>query len=170
MHVFEGDFTIEMDKVKLVDPVLSLWAHAYVAKDDLYQLVEKHRAAIFPRAYFEDLVEILEAEIDKGHGGNSTETSDSSFGEVSTYHKVQKVQTRRKMSLEMRAEASTSRDLNMQAEASRSRSVSPLKTGSVIAALARSAGAWSTGGSSSSAALRSTVSVSVLPDQAQHSI
>jgi len=68
VHVFEGDFTVDSDRLYLVDTVCGIWAHALrtQAPDSamLFELVGKHRASIFPKAYFKDLIEILEARID----------------------------------------------------------------------------------------------------------
>lgn len=67
IHVFEGDFTVEADKLALVDTVCGVWAHALRSKSEdgkqLVKLVMDHRESIFPTSYFGDLVDILEDKI-----------------------------------------------------------------------------------------------------------
>lgn len=68
IHVFEGDFTVIDDKYALVDTVCGVWAHALRSRaddaKDLRKLVQEHKASIFPKEFFGDLIEILESKID----------------------------------------------------------------------------------------------------------
>lgn len=63
--VFEGEFTLESDKPKLVDAVLGLWALAlhYQHRPEqrrIVELVRAHREAVFPAQFFGSLVGLLE--------------------------------------------------------------------------------------------------------------
>jgi hypothetical protein len=61
IHVFGGEFTLEEDKLKLVDVVLGLWwrsltlpkAERSPSHAELHELVRQHRAAVFPAVLFE---------------------------------------------------------------------------------------------------------------------
>ena len=84
--MFDGDFTVESDKERLVDTVLGLWAHSLVkrhetttsnpAREDsasteqhkmIFELVEKlGKEAVFPASYFGNMVELLEEKIVRG--------------------------------------------------------------------------------------------------------
>jgi len=68
IHVFEGDFTNPDDKYALVDTVCGVWAHALRSKSSdsamLIELVRNNRDSIFPRAYFSNLIGLLEERID----------------------------------------------------------------------------------------------------------
>lgn len=68
VHVFAGEFTNVEDKKSLVDTVCGVWAHALRMKSAdshlLNELVQKHKATVFPQEYFGDLIEIMEARID----------------------------------------------------------------------------------------------------------
>lgn len=64
--VFEGNFTIESDKLRISDTVLGLWSKAVIERKDsetsfLYDIVDKERSRVFPAAYYpraqQDLVE-----------------------------------------------------------------------------------------------------------------
>jgi len=97
VNVFQGDFTHESDKALLVDVVLGLYGLAVVATLDpsvasrrgksscaphsssreLIELIAERRCLIFPRQYFGDLIERLEAELEAGSSRGR-----SSFGET----------------------------------------------------------------------------------------
>jgi len=66
-HVFDGEFTVDADKIKLVDTVLGLYAHALRFEDNdskiIQKLVLENKASVFPPQYFDDLVELLEQNI-----------------------------------------------------------------------------------------------------------
>jgi hypothetical protein len=85
MCVFDGEFTVESDKEKLVDTVMGLWAQAktiqklagprmssvQTARSSLLSesldFVETHRRSIFPPAYFsEDMINQLEEMVNRG--------------------------------------------------------------------------------------------------------
>jgi len=91
VHVFQGDFTQEGDKKILVDTVCGVWAHALRSKAKesamLVELVAKHKATIFPKEYFEDLIEIMEERIESlqfedqvAHGNLPPELAASDWG------------------------------------------------------------------------------------------
>eukprot|EP00316_Scyphosphaera_apsteinii_P017499 CAMPEP_0119333712 /NCGR_PEP_ID=MMETSP1333-20130426/85803_1 /TAXON_ID=418940 /ORGANISM="Scyphosphaera apsteinii, Strain RCC1455" /LENGTH=178 /DNA_ID=CAMNT_0007343845 /DNA_START=1 /DNA_END=534 /DNA_ORIENTATION=- len=69
IHVFKGDFTCAEDKPKLVDTVIGLWTHALKHHDTseqvkvVYDLIIANKASVFPQAYFGDLIELLEDNI-----------------------------------------------------------------------------------------------------------
>jgi hypothetical protein len=64
IFVFEGDFTVEEDKDKLVNVVLGLWSlvdadtEGSETVDSLHELVQAHRDRVFPRRYFGKLIEV----------------------------------------------------------------------------------------------------------------
>ena len=69
MQVYSGTFTIDEDKVKLVDCMLTLWVRllrrcnrSSDAKA-LYELVCKDRRAIFPPTFFGELPMLLETRV-----------------------------------------------------------------------------------------------------------
>ena len=91
VHVFQGNFTQEGDKKILVDTVCGVWAHALRSKAKesamLVELVAKHKATIFPKEYFEDLIEIMEERIESlqfedqvAHGNLPPELAASDWG------------------------------------------------------------------------------------------
>jgi len=67
IHVFDGEFTVDADKLKLVDTVLGLYAHALRFEDEdskiIQKLVLENKASVFPPKYFDDMVELLEQNI-----------------------------------------------------------------------------------------------------------
>jgi len=78
IHVFEGDFTDPADKQKLVDTSIGLWAHTMMEHQNLltsstkrdqgpdetvYSLIQQHKSTVFPKAYFGDLVDMLESNL-----------------------------------------------------------------------------------------------------------
>lgn len=94
LQVFEGTFSYEEDKLKLVDTVLGLWAHAFVDKDDVFQAVSERKSAIFPEKYFGDLVEILEEELTK-RGARLDGGLDGDPEEMSTRTKLNKLKVKK---------------------------------------------------------------------------
>jgi len=60
IRVFDGEFTMESDKAKLVDTMLALWASVLYNQDSadnrqLVQLVNAHKAEVFPTEFFGDV-------------------------------------------------------------------------------------------------------------------
>ena len=62
VYVFEGQFTVNADKAKIVDTVLGLWSICLEVQGELLALVNVDRARTFPTEYFGDLPDLLEAE------------------------------------------------------------------------------------------------------------
>jgi hypothetical protein len=91
--VFEGDFTDEADKPKIVDIVLGLWAQALTnenatCNEFLAQIVQRKKNQVFPTCYFDGLVEKLEKFIANGEGIEPVKHSTSYnevLGEVASY-------------------------------------------------------------------------------------
>jgi hypothetical protein len=68
IQVFQGDFTVEADKYSLVDTVMGLWYVALLNENHadltmLKQLVEDNKANVFPKEYFQNYIEKLEAKV-----------------------------------------------------------------------------------------------------------
>ena len=63
VFVFEGEFTVNADKAKIVDTVLGLWALCLSRKGELLDRVNAESDRAFPREYFGDLPALLEAQI-----------------------------------------------------------------------------------------------------------
>lgn len=63
VFVFEGEFTANADKAKIVDTVLGLWALCLSNKGDLLVRVTDEYARTFPRHYFGEMPALLEQEI-----------------------------------------------------------------------------------------------------------
>ena len=71
--VFSGEFTVESDKERLVDTCLGLWAIAHVQREQphmrtIYELISAHKARVFPKEYFDDLIPLLEQQIGETPG------------------------------------------------------------------------------------------------------
>jgi len=66
IRVYQGNFTVDADKSKLVDTMLSFWGyllknrHSSGGHQELYELVEEHKEEVFPKEYFGDLIQLLE--------------------------------------------------------------------------------------------------------------
>ena len=65
IRVFDGEFTIDSDKMKIVNIVLGLWAHTNLEllkgnTSTIAKLILDNREAVFPREYFFHLVDILD--------------------------------------------------------------------------------------------------------------
>jgi hypothetical protein len=65
IKVFQGDFTVEADKYKLVDTVMGLWYVALLNESHadnslLKKLVQENKDEVFPSLYFENYIELLE--------------------------------------------------------------------------------------------------------------
>ena len=68
IRVVEGDYSVESDKVNQVDPVLGLWCYAIKNKGrdnsgktaKLYDSVMRYKDKVFPKALFDDLVDLLD--------------------------------------------------------------------------------------------------------------
>ena len=68
IRVFEGDFTVGADKLRLVNVVLGLWARVVQKRNEpamrrLYDEVCAARDAVFPAAHFRELPQMLEASV-----------------------------------------------------------------------------------------------------------
>lgn len=63
VYVFEGQFTVNADKAKIVDTVLGLWSICLETQGELLVLVNADRARTFPKEYFGNLPDLLEEEI-----------------------------------------------------------------------------------------------------------
>jgi len=71
IHVFDGQFTVDSDKIKLVDTVLGLYAHALLSHQEgkrdgevmIIDEIKKNKATIFPTEFFEHLIPLLEESI-----------------------------------------------------------------------------------------------------------
>lgn len=83
IRVFNGDFTVDTDKQKLVPTILSLWAtvlHNFHMGNDVvgsYELVKAHYTDVFPPEQFGALLGLLEARI-AGQYPDDHETSTAS--------------------------------------------------------------------------------------------
>uniref|UniRef100_A0A7S1FAU5 Tyrosine-protein kinase ephrin type A/B receptor-like domain-containing protein n=1 Tax=Noctiluca scintillans TaxID=2966 RepID=A0A7S1FAU5_NOCSC len=68
INVFDADFTVESDKLKLVDTVIGLWWLGRTLRLDgeLIRLIEEHKNSVFPKKYFGNLIEMLEVFCDAG--------------------------------------------------------------------------------------------------------
>jgi len=65
IRVYQGNFTVDSDKSKLVDTMLSFWSYLLKHRDsadhrELFDLIEEHKEEVFPKEYFGDLIELLE--------------------------------------------------------------------------------------------------------------
>ena len=74
--VFEGHFTVEEDKLALVDTVLGLWSKAlstsqHGATGRLAEMVSSRMDRVFPPAYFGNLPTVLERLLREEKGGKA---------------------------------------------------------------------------------------------------
>ena len=82
MFVFEGDFTVNSDKDRIVDTVLGLWSLILSRKESsfevqlIYSRINTERSRIFPKEYCSELCRLLEEEM--GHTPEVL-TEDTSF-------------------------------------------------------------------------------------------
>ena len=68
IRVVEGEYTVEADKKNQVDPVIGLWCYAIKNKGDgktgktrkIFDAVMRAKQHVFPKALFEDLVDMLD--------------------------------------------------------------------------------------------------------------
>jgi hypothetical protein len=70
IRVFDGDFTVDSDRDCLVDTVMGLWYVALLNEKhadnrELKDLVEKDKERVFPKSYFFDYIETLEAQVNE---------------------------------------------------------------------------------------------------------
>uniref|UniRef100_A0A7S4EWI0 Uncharacterized protein n=4 Tax=Chrysotila carterae TaxID=13221 RepID=A0A7S4EWI0_CHRCT len=68
VHVYDGEFACDSDRVNLVDTVIGLWSLALLHRDSaerekVISLVQEHRESVFPVKYFGSLLEILERDV-----------------------------------------------------------------------------------------------------------
>ena len=76
-NVFGGEFAVESDKARLVEPILGLWAMVLAGRHDvtkdLYHLLWQDASAAFPRALFGELPYMLHASVvTQRHSGGSS--------------------------------------------------------------------------------------------------
>ena len=64
LFVFEGDFSVSADKLKIVDTVLGMWSLVLAHKGDLLERVNAERGRTFPAEYFGGLADLLEEDPD----------------------------------------------------------------------------------------------------------
>ena len=95
-NVFGGEFAVESDKVRLVEPILGLWGMVLAGRHDvtkeLYHLLWQDASAVFPPALFGDLPHMLHASVTHQHSGGgpagpaalqrSVEETHESFGVI----------------------------------------------------------------------------------------
>lgn len=78
-RVFEGDFSNESDKWKLVVPMLELWARVVryrkvsASIENLHTLISRHRNEVFPREYFRDMPELIQKLVNSEAANTATD-------------------------------------------------------------------------------------------------
>ena len=63
VFVFEGEFSVAADRLKIVDTVLGLWSIALAHKGEFYELVARERERALPRQFCGELPSLVEREM-----------------------------------------------------------------------------------------------------------